>query len=54
MTNPDDDTVPVAELPSFVEVADPIDGPVSVPDLLRFAEVFGDLGDLGVMSRAWR
>jgi predicted hydrolase (HD superfamily) len=26
---------------------------VSVADLARFAEVFGDLADLEVMSRAW-
>jgi hypothetical protein len=28
--------------------------PVSTDDLARFAEVFGDLGDPDVMSRAWR
>jgi plasmid stability protein len=28
--------------------------PVSVQDLARFAEVFGDLEDPEVMSRAWR
>jgi hypothetical protein len=28
--------------------------PVSVEDLARFAEVFGDLADPDVMSRAWR
>lgn len=26
---------------------------VSVQDLARFAEAFGDLGDPGVMTRAW-
>jgi hypothetical protein len=28
--------------------------PVSVQDLARFTEVFGDLADPDVMSRAWR
>jgi plasmid stability protein len=28
--------------------------PVSVTDLARFAEVFGDLADPDVMSRAWQ
>jgi len=28
--------------------------PVSAADLARFAEVFGDLGDPDVMSRAWQ
>jgi hypothetical protein len=28
--------------------------PVSARDLARFAEVFGDLADPGVMSRAWQ
>jgi len=28
--------------------------PVSVADLARFAEVFGDLADPDVMSRAWQ
>lgn len=28
--------------------------PVSAADLTRFAEVFGDLADPDVMSRAWR
>jgi plasmid stability protein len=28
--------------------------PVSVQDLARFAEVFGDLDDPEVMSQAWR
>jgi hypothetical protein len=28
--------------------------PVSSPDLARFAEVFADLGDPEVMSRAWQ
>ena len=28
--------------------------PVSAADLTRFAEVFGDLADTDVMSRAWR
>ena len=28
--------------------------PVSVQDLTRFAEIFGDLADPDVMSRAWR
>ena len=28
--------------------------PVSVQDLARFADVFGDLGHPDVMSRAWR
>jgi len=28
--------------------------PVSARDLARFAEVFGDLADPEVMSRAWR
>ena len=28
--------------------------PVSVQDLARFADVFGDLADPEVMSRAWR
>jgi hypothetical protein len=28
--------------------------PVSVRDLARFAEVFGDLADPDVMSRAWQ
>jgi hypothetical protein len=28
--------------------------PVSAADLTRFAEVFGDLADPNVMSRAWR
>jgi hypothetical protein len=30
-----------------------VDGAVSVQDLARFAESFGDLGDPDVMSRAW-
>jgi hypothetical protein len=30
------------------------DTAVSVEDLTRFAEVFSDLGDPDVMSRAWR
>lgn len=29
-------------------------GPVSVQDLARFANLFGDLADPDVMSRAWR
>jgi plasmid stability protein len=29
------------------------DSPVSVEDLARFADVFGDLADRAVMSRAW-
>ena len=28
--------------------------PVSVEDLARFADVFGDLADPDVMARAWR
>jgi hypothetical protein len=28
--------------------------PVSVQDLARFAEVFGDLADPDVMSQAWQ
>ena len=28
--------------------------PVSTGDLARFAAVFGDLADAGVMSRAWQ
>ena len=31
-----------------------LDSPVSVEDLARFADVFGDLGDPDVMSQAWR
>ena len=30
------------------------DAAVSVEDLTRFAEVFGDLADPDVMARAWR
>jgi len=30
------------------------DSPVSVEDLARFADVFGDLADPDVMSQAWR
>jgi len=30
------------------------DFPVSVEDLARFADVFGDLADPDVMSQAWR
>jgi plasmid stability protein len=30
------------------------DSPVSVEDLARFADVFGDLADRAVMSRAWQ
>ena len=30
------------------------DAPVSVEDLARFADVFGDLADPDVMSQAWR
>lgn len=30
------------------------DCPVSVEDLARFADVFGDLGDPDVMEQAWR
>jgi hypothetical protein len=30
------------------------DSPVSVEDLARFADVFGDLTDPDVMSQAWR
>jgi len=30
------------------------DSPVTVEDLARFADVFGDLTDPDVMSRAWR
>lgn len=30
------------------------ESPVSTRDLARFAEVFGDLGDPDVMSRAWQ
>jgi plasmid stability protein len=29
-------------------------GPVTREDLARFAEVFGDLGDPDVMSKAWQ
>ncbi len=29
-------------------------GPVTVKDLARFADLFGDLDDPGVMSQAWR
>lgn len=32
----------------------PLGGPVSVDDLSRFAETFGDLGDPDVMAAAWR
>ena len=31
-----------------------IDSPVSVGDLARFADVFGDLADPAVMAQAWR
>jgi len=31
-----------------------LDSPVSVEDLARFADVFGDLADPDVMSQAWR
>jgi hypothetical protein len=31
-----------------------VDSPVSVGDLARFAEVFGDLADPAVMAQAWR
>lgn len=30
------------------------DSPVSVEDLARFTDVFGDLADPDVMSQAWR
>ena len=30
------------------------DSPVSVKDLVRFADIFSDLGDPDVMSQAWR
>ena len=30
------------------------DGPVTLEDLNRFAEAFGDLADPDVMSQAWR
>ena len=30
------------------------DSPVSVEDLARFADVFGDLANRAVMSRAWQ
>ena len=30
------------------------DSPVSIEDLARFADVFGDLTDPEVMSRAWQ
>jgi plasmid stability protein len=30
------------------------DSPVNVQDLARFTELFGDLADPDVMSRAWR
>jgi hypothetical protein len=30
------------------------DSPVSIEDLARFADVFGDLADRDVMSQAWR
>jgi len=30
------------------------DAPVSVEDLARFADIFGDLADPDVMSQAWR
>ena len=30
------------------------DSPVSIDDLARFADVFGDLADPDVMSQAWR
>jgi hypothetical protein len=30
------------------------DSPVSLEDLARFADVFGDLADPDVMSQAWR
>jgi plasmid stability protein len=30
------------------------DSPVSVQDLARFSEIFGDLADPDVMSRAWQ
>lgn len=29
-------------------------GPVSIHDLARFADLFGDLADPDVMSQAWR
>lgn len=29
-------------------------GPVSIQDLARFADLFGDLDDPDVMSQAWR
>ena len=28
--------------------------PVSIEDLARFADIFGDLTDLQIMARAWR
>ena len=31
-----------------------LDSPVSVEDLARFADVFGDLADPDVMSQAWQ
>jgi hypothetical protein len=31
-----------------------LDSPVTVKDLARFADVFGDLADPDVMSQAWR
>lgn len=31
-----------------------VDSPVSVGDLARFADVFGDLADPAVMAQAWR
>ena len=31
-----------------------LDSPVTVQDLERFAEAFGDLADPDVMSQAWR